>query len=805
MAEIKEATNMNTAFHMAEQRTLVHVPDQEEMTIGRSTRADFRIESMGVSSFHVYLKRGKDTQGATIFMATDVSLNGTGMVREGRPATEASPMPRQIPVALPEGSGLLIPMRSSGQQRHGDGPHVLWLRATDRPPAQETVDNQNAKTPASRSPPSTWPTSWASLPNDVKSIWIDEGIETLEDLKSFYTSSDELHAELAKMGVTQLHRDKALTAWRDTTRALATARRQDTPSSSSIAPGPTVPNQQLSVKLKKGPMMMNAPGLWHLRWQKKEREKTEKANKAQGLQPVCTEHMEQVWALFLRAGKSSSLYRNLPKEEEPIFKNLLLRPIRRYPDSMQARLAAWRRWETWVATQPADLQLSPFKPGDYAVGKYLQGVEEGGPTAAANAWAGLKWWATRLGLDLGLDSPLVNDYRFKVQGHTTKQADVLTLEVTSLLRQEAGGRGVRATFASMILLVTGGCIRFLHVQRSSLMNVTDDLAIFRCAKGKRRQHGIREGFRWATPRCWQPAGDTLAKALALIRDVAKKTESYEESPFLIPDMTTSQGNTIDPQDRWLPRPMSYAKFVSLMRTYIADLTGDERPQKMTYNALRRFLPTGADVLKFDATVSAGIGNWQDNPKGSAEKRQGRLKEQMAKRYAGEKVLTAGHYKIQIVAAIWDTTRRTPSRSAGSWSDMVNRYPTKKILYQMTEEFKVNGPATEEEDPQCMPRLPVGVLRHRREEPVREVPPLTEIAWSMQSLPTNAQRPWVHFAPELGSRPYCRTSKFRKDPIRQGLGRKEAAHTGERPCPRCVNKLGASAQEVMAEFCLLNDA
>ena len=42
--------------------------------------------------------------------------------------------------------------------------------------------------------------------------------------------------------------------------------------------------------------------------------------------------------------------------------------------------------------------------------------------------------------------------------------------------------------------------------------------------------------------------------------------------------------------------------------------------------------------------------------------------------------------------------------------MLNRYPTKKIFYQMTEEFKVNGPAVEAEDPQCMPRLHVGVLR-----------------------------------------------------------------------------------------------
>ena len=99
------------------------------------------------------------------------------------------------------------------------------------------------------------------------SIWTDEGIESLEDFKSFYASSEELHAELAKVGVSQPHRDMALTAWRDTTRSLATAKRQDTPSSSSTTPRPTVPSRHFPVKLKKGPVVINAPGLWHLRWQ----------------------------------------------------------------------------------------------------------------------------------------------------------------------------------------------------------------------------------------------------------------------------------------------------------------------------------------------------------------------------------------------------------------------------------------------------------------------------------------------------------------------------------------------------------
>ena len=220
---------MNTAFHMDEQRTLVHVPYKEEMTIGRSTRADYRIEGMGVSNFHVYLKRGKNAQGATIFMATDVSRNVTGFVSEDQPATEASPMPRQVLVILPEGSGLLIPMRASGQHRQGEGPHVLWLRAADHFPMQEAANNQLAPTPSSRTARGTWPTSWASLPDDVRRIWIDEGIESLDDLKSFYTSSEELHAELEKVGVPQPDRDMAFTAWRDTIRALATTNARTRP------------------------------------------------------------------------------------------------------------------------------------------------------------------------------------------------------------------------------------------------------------------------------------------------------------------------------------------------------------------------------------------------------------------------------------------------------------------------------------------------------------------------------------------------------------------------------------------------
>ena len=217
-------------------------------------------------------------------------------------------------------------------------------------------------------------------------------------------------------------------------------------------------------------------------------------------------------------------------------KSLLLKPIERYADSLSDRLAAWRRWEAWVSGQPG---ASPFRPTDLVVGKYLHGVDAGGPTAAGQAWHALKWWSVRLGLNLALDSPLVQDYRLKKPGHTTKQADVLTLDVVTRMRQEAEGQGTRATFASLVLLIAGGCVRFRHAQRSAVVEITRDLVMCRCSKGKRRQQGIREAFRWATPRCWRPMGDAAAKAVALIRDVAMKAKGYDEAPFLIPDLATT--------------------------------------------------------------------------------------------------------------------------------------------------------------------------------------------------------------------------------------------------------------------------
>ena len=788
---------MAASIQNADSKTYVEIPRGKTVTIGRSQKADLHTVGMGVSSIHVEVTLANEPDTDHV-LVKDVSVNGTGLVQPGQDPCRATELPHDINTIVPWGCGLIIPLRKPGATRHE--PHrlrdVLWLHAgVAAPPAMKT-----------RARPSTWPTTWSALPTDVQDAWQNEGIEDVTDLQTFYTSVQDLHAHLTDKGVNADHCARAATHWIDSARAVATARPTPAPPQRAEPrprPDDPVPDNRPLAKRPRGPpKQLNAPGLWHNEWLAKENLKAQRAVQAQGLQPARTEHMEEFWAILRRAGTRSSLYTATPDADEATLKALILRPIARYADSMASRLAAWRRWERWAAAQHPEDQHAPFRPTGILMGKYLMQIDGGGTTAASQTWAALKWWSDRLGLDLALQSPLVTDFRMRVPGHTTEQAEVLPLDIIPSLRDLAREGGTRSTFASILLLIAGGCVRFLHAQRSTIVDITDELVVCRCAKGKRRQQGVREAYRWATPRCWSPGSDTAAKAVKLIQDVASKAPGYAEAPFLIPDLSTAQGHSISPGDVWLPRPMPYKKFVTLMRTLLTDMGSPGPARGWTFNALRRLMPTGADTLQFSDRVATAIGNWQETPKANRDMQRGRMQDQMSKRYAGEKVTTAGHYKIKIVAAIWHAGNTNDPMSGTGWSRVRLLYPNKRDINDLTKQFAVKGEMiTCTSDPGCVPHLPRGPLRHSKSEPPRLIPSLEDLAWSMQSLPTSLQRPWVHFSPSTGDRPYCRLTKFRREAIRTGLGVAEAATTGERPCPKCVARLGDKAREVMAEFCL----
>ena len=60
---------------------------------------------------------------------------------------------------------------------------------------------------------------------------------------------------------------------------------------------------------------------------------------------------------------------------------------------------------------------------------------------------------------------------------------------------------------------------------------------------------------------------------------------------------------------------------------------------MSYNSLRRFLPTLAGVLDFDMMEAQSVGNWIDIP-GSACLTKARASHPMSRRYAADKNMSA---------------------------------------------------------------------------------------------------------------------------------------------------------------------
>ena len=124
--------------------------------------------------------------------------------------------------------------------------------------------------------------------------------------------------------------------------------------------------------------------------------------------------------------------------------------------------------------------------------------------------------------------------------------------------------------------------------------------------------------------------------------------------------------------------------------------------------------------------------------------------------------------MRVVTAIWHAGSGDET-DEHHWDRVRNLHLDKKALQEMAKKFKVEGAIADDGAPGCLPELPCGPVRYRDRTPLRVVPDLSEIAWFMQSAAAGARRPWVHFAASMGEKPYCRRTKFRRDPALQGKG------------------------------------
>ena len=108
--------------------------------------------------------------------------------------------------------------------------------------------------------------------------------------------------------------------------------------------------------------------------------------------------------------------------------------------------------------------------------------------------------------------------------------------------------------------------------------------------------------------------------------------------------------------------MAHGQWVKLLRQVAARLgRAPEASPKLTYNSMRRFLPTAANVMGFSLDVAQAIGSWQEIPQGEGSK--GVAVRAMSLHYSDEQALASGAAKQRVLELFVERSAQHPTVAA----------------------------------------------------------------------------------------------------------------------------------------------
>ena len=147
---------------------------------------------------------------------------------------------------------------------------------------------------------------------------------------TFYASATELRAYLGRRGLSDGDVNSGVVAWRDAPRAMA-----------SLSARVTIP----APRVVRAPSSGGVPPAPKLRTRTRPtKRRTPRHVEEQGFEDVDSKVLDAVWRMVVEAGPQSDLYhRHSDPRTTEMAKTLFLRPLRRFKDSVGARLAVWRR------------------------------------------------------------------------------------------------------------------------------------------------------------------------------------------------------------------------------------------------------------------------------------------------------------------------------------------------------------------------------------------------------------------------------------------------------------------------------
>ncbi|CAK0807282.1 unnamed protein product [Prorocentrum cordatum] len=198
----------------------------------------------------------------------------------------------------------------------------------------------------------------------------------------------------------------------------------------------------------------------------------------------------------------------------------------------------------------------------------------------------------------------------------------------------------------LVLFACLACIRFAHLQRSTFTGCREDFIFARCARGKTRRQGVRLSYAWAVPR---PSFFGIHAFGFLVELHAK----LGKPSFLLP--ARHEQTRFKRIRRWQSSPMSPNQVVEIMRKVAKDVgKAPAQVAKVTFNSARRFLPTAANVLGFDAHMAQAVGSWMELPHGQGS--AGQAMQLMSTHYSDEKALASGQAKLRVLEAFVEACR-----------------------------------------------------------------------------------------------------------------------------------------------------
>lgn len=505
---------------------------------------------------------------------------------------------------------------------------------------------------------------WAKIaPARVVDYWLEQGVETATDLAFLYTNADEFRNEFAGCQGEWLEG----TDFHLCIQALSRARQSFVANNSILVP--------LIARADAMPPAELVPVLPEAKRPRIHALSEDKVGAIQAITVVNgpiqvpnavtsradmkkAQDLDQIYAIIQSSGEMNTRWtEDLPGMEAEA-QDRFLRPLMRMDQKrVRALLNVFRRWIVFFThfKQNAAFAVSDslqWKPSPALLGKFLSKIANGGPTAACAVFHALLVWQDKLGFELGLNDPGLADYRFFTPGHVQTQAEEFQpWEFWRLLHLCHVLTGPMQMFASMVLTLLGICIRFAHAQRSVFVSIDALHVKGCCSMGKRRVQGSRPPFHFYVPRLYLPMGpsaldDPVARFYAFWMDYRVQVPTCN---YFIPDVRLVHGIMV-PSSTWTGKPMSYAKFTSLLQGLLVNIghTPSEALARSTY-CTRRFLPTAGDVLHLPSEDRAALGNWQEQAKGNVKQQP--FQQTMQDRYAGNKDEGAGAIKRFVMAKV----------------------------------------------------------------------------------------------------------------------------------------------------------